>query len=679
MSLNAVTRRRLSLHRAATHRLAWRDALALPCAVVLVVALALPLLFASPANLTSDESLYYAEAYNIAHGEGLTYPSGEAITHRAPLYPLLMAPALRLAGSDGAYAVAKAMVVVNALLVMALAWRAAGGLAGTIAGVTAAAASYLNGLGTTLYLDPMQCALLLGALLALQQAMRDARLRWWALSGAAVGLAFLVKESAVQWAPLGVAAWLAVPSLRGANGTRGAFAFTAMLAAVVAPWWAWVYAHDGDLFMLGDPSALTIGLICTVFVALGLFGLVAWRAPMRIEPAPSLRVRALLALVVAWGGFMFYGLTVYSTWPYPNDLASTLPRYATSVMPQAQPYFLLVAAWGWAIVRARRDEHVRLLLIAAALLAPFALFAANRGLQLRDLLPLVYVSYVLLGLAAADVIRTIARVIDDATGEMFVYGALAVALVAFAAQQTLAFRDANAAAAAIGVRVDNWESPFVRDSAAWIEANLPESSRLLTSRLYFSSLHVETDAQFEIRQLPTVRVDVDASRTPMLDARSNLFRWGDDDLRATQPEDRWLSLKQFPGKDYWIGINQQELYAYIAEHESDYLVLTGEDVAFSSLSYASVLTAHPAFRLIHWERATAGDQLFVYAIDHSRLAVVDAPLAISPRDLASLSRETGLNRAGIEAALGQPLRVTDANWGLSEREQYVAVASETSP
>lgn len=653
--------------------------LALPCALVAVVALAVPLLLASPANLTSDESLYYAEAYNIAHGHGVTYPSGEAITHRAPIYPLLLAPAVRVAGADGAYAIARAVVVVNALLVMALAWRAAGGLAGTLAGTTAAAASYLNGLGTTLYLDPLQCALLLGALLALQQALRDPRMRWWALSGASVGLAFLVKESAVQWAPLGVAAWLAVPPLRGSAGARGAFAFSATIAAVIAPWWAWVYVHDGDLFMLGAPTLLTLALLAGAAAALATLRLMAWRAPARIEPPVGLRTPALVALVAAWGAFMFYGLTVHSTWPYPTDLASTLPRYATSVAPQAQPYFLLVAAWGWALARARRDDHVRLLLVAAALFAPFALFAANRGLQLRDLLPLVYVSYVLLGMAAAGVIRALLRAIDDATGEVFVYAALAIAIGAFAAQQALVFRDDNAAAAAIGVRADNWDSPFVSDSGAWLAANLPEGSRVLTSRLYFSSLHAATGARFEIRQLPTVRVDIDATRAPMLDARSNLFRWGDDDLRASEPDDRWLSLKQFPGKGYWVGINQQELYAYIVAHQSDYLVLTGEDVAFSSLSYADVLSAHPAFTLTHWHRATAGDQLFVYEIDRAQLGVVEAPLAISPRDFAALSRETGLDRAGLERALGQPLRITDADWGLSDREQYAALASESSP
>ena len=98
--------------------------------LVAMALLSIPLIAASPANLTSDESLYLAEAYNIVDGEGFTYPSGEAIVHRAPLFPLTLAYAMALGGTDAAYAVPKAIVLVNALLVLLLAYRIAGPLAG---------------------------------------------------------------------------------------------------------------------------------------------------------------------------------------------------------------------------------------------------------------------------------------------------------------------------------------------------------------------------------------------------------------------------------------------------------------------------------------------------------------------------------------------------------------------
>lgn len=669
MSLNATARARPALRRIAV---GW---LVLPCTLMLVLALTMPLFFASPSHLTSDESLYFAEAYNIAHGHGLTYPSGEAITHRAPLHPLLLAPAVRIGDIGGAHAFAKAVVVLDALLVLAIAWRIGGALAGGVAGVTAAASAYLNGLGTTLYLDPLQCVFLLLALLSLHEATRDPRQRWWIAAGVALGVAFLIKESAVQWAPLGVVAWLAVPSLRSRDGARGAFAFSAVFVATIAPWWAWVYVHDGSLFMLGEATPMHAGMLVAGLAVLLAFGAAAWRQPA-VTPPSRIAMPLALMLVAGWGAFMLYGLTVYATWPYPNDFASTLPRYLHTVVPIVQPYFLLAAAWGWALARGRRDDGVRLMLLAAALFLPFALFSANRNLQLRDLLPLVYLSYALLGIAAADMLRSVGRVIDDAGGEALMYGVLALALGAFVFQQAQTFHDDNAAEAANSA---GWDSPFVERSATWIETNLPPGSRLITSRLYFSSLYTETGARFEIRQLPTVRVDIDPRRDPMLDPRSNLFRWGDGALRPAQPGDTWLSLEQFPGKDYWVGLRQQELLEFIDAHDSDYLVLTGDDAAFSSLAYASVLTAHPAFQLTHWDRASAGDQLFVYAIDRGQLSAAPAPMAISPRDLQALSLQTGLDRAAIEAALGTPVRVTDRDWGLSDREIFAAVAVDGAP
>ena len=651
-----------------------------PLAVALVLAISLPMLTAPKAHLTSDESLYLAEAYNVAHRHGFTYPSGDAITHRAPLQPLLLAPAVRLGGPDAAYAVSKAIVVIDALLVLALAWRIGGALAGSIAGSLAAASAYLSGLGTTLYLDPLQCAFLLATLLLLHHASRDPRRRWFVLAGVSLGLGLLAKESAVQWAPLGIAAWLALPALRSREGMRGAAVFSIALVATVAPWWIWVYAHDRALFMLGGASPASMLMLLAAMLGLAGFAASAQESRPRVLAIAERWASPLLAaFVLAWGVFMLAGLTRYATWPYPNRFWDTLPSYLGSVAPQAQPYFLLAAAWGWALVRSRRDDGARLLLVAAALFAPFAIFAANRNLQLRDALPLVYLSYILLGLAAADVITRARRAIADPTGEALMLGLLAVALAGVAFQQQTSFRHRADAASSLGVRADNWDSTFVDGSAAWLEANLPPGSRVLTSRLYFSSLYVRTGGRFEVRQLPTERVEIDPASEFVLQPRSVLFRWGDDDPPPSAAAgDRWLSLRRFPGKGYWVGLREQELLRYIDEHQSDYLVLTGEDVAFSSLSYAGALTASPAFRLVYWRRASAGDQFFVYAIDRTRLAPLGAPLAISPRDLASLEREAGVDAAGLSERLGQPVRVTDEDWGLSPREQWAA-ATESAP
>jgi len=652
--------------------------LGLIATIAIVLLVSLPMFVARPANLSSDESLYLGEAYAIAHGHGLTYPSGDVVTHRAPLYPLVLAPAVWAGGPDAAYAVSAAIVVIDALLVAAVAWRMAGVIAGIAAATVASAAAFLQGFGTTLYLDPLQCAFMLLTVLALHEAARATAPRWFAAGGVLLGLAFLTKESAVEWAPFGVVAWLALPGLRTRAGARGALLFSLAFVTVVAPWWIWVWCHTSRVFMLGEGDFLAAAAMLAVAVALAAFSLASaqWaRLPRRLRARTAAAAPFIAALaIVAWDAFMLYGLTAYSSWPYPNDYAGSIPRYVLRVMPEAQPVFLLCGAWLWVAYRAfRGDPAPRLLVLGAGLFLPFVLFIANRNLQLRDALPLLYLSYVALGVTAAAMLRGVRRLVTTPASAIMLFAAAVVIAAVFAMQQAGEFLTQNSRDSSPEIRADSWNNPFARHIAGWLAANVPAGSNLLSSRLYFSSLYVNTDARFHIRQLPTVRVAIDTSRHDLLVPRSNLFRWGDEDLRPGRPGDAWLYLRQYPGKDYWVGLSEQELLEYIRDHDIDYVVLTGEDVAFSSLAYASYFSAHPAFHLAHTEGATRADQIFVFTVDRAKLATLDHALAIPPASFEALKRATGLDRAELQDRLGVRIRVTDQEVGLSDREQVAAL------
>jgi hypothetical protein len=523
---------------------------------------------------------------------------------------------------------------------------------------------------------------MLVALLAFFEASREPRAGWFVVAGFWTGLAFLVKESTVQWLPLAAAAWLTLPSLRTLAGARGVLVFTLAFGAVVAPWWLWVYAHTAQLFQLGEPSggALAIMLLAAVAYSAFAAAVVSWPdMPRRMrERVTSYAVPAACALVILWGVFLLYGLTRYSSWPYPNDYVSSIPDYLTTVAPQAQPYLLLALAWPVVAWRARRgDERSRIVVVAALLFAPFALFIANRGLQLRDALPIVYLSYVALGVTVATLLPRLRSALDVPHGASLLYGGLVFAGIAFAVHQAGVFRSDNDEAASIGVRADSWDSPLVHEIAGWMSANLPDGANVLSSRLYFSALHTETDGRFHIRQMPTVRVDVNRAPetgTPLLVARSNLFRWEDHEVRPTQPDDTWLYLRRFPGKGYWVGLRQEELLEYIVARDIDFVVLTGEDVAFSTLQYADYFAAHPAFTLLYRMRASESDQFFAYAVDRQMLFHNVHSTAISPSDLAALQQQSGISATEIERALGTPIRVTDLERGLSTREEWAAIS-----
>jgi hypothetical protein len=375
---------------------------------------------------------------------------------------------------------------------------------------------------------------------------------------------------------------------------------------------------------------------------------------------------------------MLYGLTRYSQWGYDNDYASNVPRYLTDVAPQAQPYLLLLLAWVWVAWMAwRRDDGARLVAAAALLFVPFAMFIANRNLQLRDALPLVYLSYVAFGLAAAWSIRAVIHALSHRAAEPVLI-ALAVVLGGiFAVQQASTLRSGTLFASEDG-DARSWGSAVVQQNAAWLSQNLPQGSRILSSRLYFSSLYVETGGRFEIDQMPTVRVDVDPSREGLLVPASNLFRWGETDVRPYRPGDDWLYLRQYPGKAYWIALSQRELMEYIGTREIDYVVLTGDDLSFSSVAYASYFSAHPAFTLIYHQRPNPADEFFVYRVDRAQLGTMPYPMTTSPSSFDALQRETGLPRSQIERLLGVPVRVSDAEAGLTQREELEAVSGVLS-
>jgi hypothetical protein len=204
-----------------------------------------------------------------------------------------------------------------------------GALAGTVAGVAAAGASYLNGLGTTLYLDPFECTFMLLALLALHRATRDRALVWFAVAGALMGGSLLVKEAAVQWAPLGAVAWLAVPSLRTREGALGAVAFTSVFSAVIAPWWMWVWAQDASIYLLGGDGLrlpLTAGAIAIIAMAVVLVALTRLRIGSQLLTDRKSTLAAAL-LTGAWGSLVLYGLEAHSGWKADAAFWRNVPDY----------------------------------------------------------------------------------------------------------------------------------------------------------------------------------------------------------------------------------------------------------------------------------------------------------------------------------------------------------------
>jgi 4-amino-4-deoxy-L-arabinose transferase-like glycosyltransferase len=617
----------------------------------LLVAISLPVILAEPGPLSSDESLYVAEGLNLAEGKGFSYTTGEAVHHRGPVYPALLAADFSIAGFslDHARWVPKLFLLGNALLLFALGWRLFGKQTAILAAAIGLTSSFVTVLGGTLFLDGVQTFFLLAMLLALHQALRSGSARWATAAGVTFGLAVLTKESALLWAPL---PYLAVLLLGRAVDKPGRLLIAYALAAIATAgwWWIYVYVVTGRVYLLGPPGSgalwLAGGLLVLMLSALAAQQLAA-RDRSRLTP--SMRWAAVAIPLAAWGAIFLVGLEAHATWPFGNAYLSNVSDYTTGVLAAwLRPLPVVGAAWGYAAYRAWRGAlGDRLLVLGLLLFLPFALFAANRDLSARDLLPVIYLSYLVLARAAIDAARWLASALGESLNPA-VGSAIALALlVAAFSWYSFAERDRvegyRAAFDPQEVRQDNWDNPLARDVAVWIEARVPEGTPIMSSRLYYSHLYALTGAEYPWWQLPTVRVDFGGEPVAPVRA-STLFRWEDHQMPAGQA-DPWLFLRRYPVKHYYVALSERDLIASIAENEVEYVILTGDDAGFSSLSLLAYFDGHPSFRRVATFAPDERNQAHIFQVDHDRLVVTGRPALVSEPTVQALRRRLGSDQA----------------------------------
>lgn len=614
--------------------------------VVALVGLSLPLLLAEPGPLSSDESLYVAEGLNIALGKGFIYTTGELVNHRGPMFPLLLALDFKLAGGtlDHAYWVPRLFALANAGLVLALGWRFFGRETGVLSAGATLVSSFLLLMGSSLFLDGTETFFMLVALFALHPALRQGSLRWAALSGASLGLATLTKESALLWLPLPlVAVALLGPAVDRPRPLLVAYA--ASFVAVAGWWWVYVYAVTDRVYLLGsiDQASvwLGVGLACLALGAIGAMLLANRRRGL------GARSRWIVAgaIVTAWCALFLIGLERHATWPFPADYATTVPDYVSNVMSSwLRPLPLIGVGWLYVAYRAARGSlSDRLLVLGLLLFLPFLLFAANRDLHLRDALPIVYLSYIALARSAVDFARWLGEAGREAlTPSLSV--AIGVLLVAvgfgwFALTETDRFGELRGSFSQSVVAQEHWDNPLAGEAAAWIAEEVPAGTPIMSGRLYYSHLYTLMDAEYPIYQLPTVRVDFTGD--PVAPERATtLFRWEDHEL-PTGDAVPWLYLRQYPDKLYYIGLSEVDLLASIEEHEVGYLVLTGDDAGFSSLSLLPYFEDHPAFVPVESFVHDDANQIHIFKIDPDRLISTTPPARVSRTTVASLQGTFG--------------------------------------
>ena len=637
------------------------------------VALAIPLLMAESGPLTSGESLYVSEGLNLAEGNGFTYSTGEAVNHRGPIFPALLAADFAIGGFsiEHAYVVPKLFALGSALLLLALGWRFFGREAGLLAAVLALASSLLTTMGSSLSLDGTQSFFLLLALLMLHPALKEGRPLYASLAGGALGLAMLTKESALLWLPLPILAVLLLgPAVR--NPGRLLAAYGAGFLAVAGWWWPYVFAMTGEIYLLGNSWTALVWLASGV-IAVALLAALTVLLTRRTSPiklSQNGRWALASALLLAWGVLLIFGMERSSAWAFSPHYFTNIPDYTSNVLASwVQPLPLIAIAWGYVAYRAYKGSlGDRLLVLGLLLFLPFALFVANRSLHVSNMLPLVYLSYAALARTAVDFARWLAQRTSE--GPWSAIGAGAAAILVVGAFGWFAFEESQRAVRqqdafdATLVQQSNWDNPLALETAAWIEEHIPAGTPIMSGRLYSTHLYSLTGAQYPMWQLPTVRVEI-GNGTPGLTRAGTLFRWEDHVLPSGQAEP-WLYLRRHPINGYYVALSEQDLIAGLREHEIEYLVLTGDDDGFSSLSLLPYFENHPYFQNVASFVADDINQTHIFRVVGTFDRPTDAPTLVNDATVAALEDKLGAERA-------QALLVGLSPGGYATSSAYAAV------
>lgn len=590
-------------------------------ALAVLVLLARALIAAPAAPVTSDESLYLSEAVSIAQGR-IEYASGDPIVHRAPLYPSTLAPLLRLSGySVDATRAIPVLYALGALAALYALGRATFGARAAAAAVSlAAVASYPASLATAFFVDtPMTMWLLAAAaLLASDRNQTRPSLHRYAVAGALLALAFLSKETAIAWLPLPLTLALLSAALR--RRARPLAAFYATFAAGVSPWFAWVAVHEGALFKLDGGTVARAAAFAVVSMA-GVAALAILHRRLRI--APSWCIAA--AFAAAWCALMLYVLESRPE-PQPAGYASSVPSWLWRVFASnVEPALLIAPAWLWTAYRAvRGDERARIVAAIALFALPLLLYVANRDWEVRQVMPLVYLSYLVL---AAGALAALDRAAERwrAPQRSLAAAALIAALALVAGFATgLGPRDSAASV--------DWRTDDERQIAGWL-ASLPEGSSVLSSRQYYAQLFVDTRGRLPIAQLPTLGATIDERG---LAPFGTMFRYADSgaDLRAQR---HWLHVRKYEGRPYVVALAEDDLLAEIRARDVTHILLTGDDAGFSSLAYRRYFESSAAFAVA---RSSPGGAV-LFTVDRARLLPQRPPLVMSVNDLVYVVMRSG--------------------------------------
>lgn len=211
-------------------------------------------------SVSTDMGWYLDSALNLFSGHGYLDIDHSPITHRAPGFPGLIAAAYAVLGVSvySAFWIIRLFAILNPVVIFFVGHKLFNRWVGLIASLLYVT-SYNVNYWSYRHLDAVWPPLGLLAILALVLAFERRSWIYAAISGATLGLTFIIKEIVIVFLPLPLLAWALLHRYRHRRNGVGIAIFGLSFLIVLAPWFAYVHAQTGSLENLLGFGGATVG------------------------------------------------------------------------------------------------------------------------------------------------------------------------------------------------------------------------------------------------------------------------------------------------------------------------------------------------------------------------------------------------------------------------------------
>jgi tetratricopeptide (TPR) repeat protein len=457
------------------------------------------------------------------------------------------------------------------------------------------------------------------------------------LSGIALGLAFLTKETALLWLPLPLIVVLcsARQARRRELGQLGAFYGGLGLPVV---WWFFSYHRQtGNLFLLGIPPGQ---LVQPLILAAGLCALLAVSvvsASHLLPPRQRLQLEDLslnqpvgvpgkgcLVGVVVFLGFSL-GMTLALA-PKGQPIVSlqdalgrfaAIPEFFERQVFPTQPLLpvAIITLLAILVLSFWRKQYF-VLVLSALLYLPLVYLVSSpshdRWWTARQLLGLYLVSYVALGLVGAEIIQFLSLRFGTLVRHKSQRGRK-VSLVPVCAVMAVVLASLGQS----GTRAwhydqdpyeGTWFGYEVQDTAAWLRATIPPGTSIMVSLATSYSLQFLTESMdYQYVHIPM------SYRSTMEEGKAGWYlgSFADRQIPVSNP----LYVRDYSGDPpRFFAISLSDLLKEIESNQVEYLIVRSEDVRYASQEEIQFFRDCPVFEQVYQTTGQNGQALRVYKV-----------------------------------------------------------------